>query len=174
MGVAWKNEINLGMEQLIAWQLLGWQELRLVSNHKREIPGFPLPALPRPISKLDNVDYKSQNAVLQMGLAWRFEPIKKMTPTLGLGIGGNYRFGAVQTFIFEEDDDDEHSRFSNQLSNGWAGFLGRIDTGLDWQVHRLWRIKFGASYARMLGQKLPDGNIDHWWSLDAGIFYRWR
>lgn len=173
-GFIWRNELGIGSDQLFFWQSVGWQQLVLRSNEKRNIPGFVLPPPPQPGVEFEGVTYVSNNAVLQAGLIWRFELLKKLIPTVGVGFGGNYRFNALQLTLFEADEEEEYSRVRSRLSTGWAGFSGNIEAGLDWQVHQFWRLRLAAAYSRMLQQKLPDGNIDHGWGLNAGVFYRLR
>ena len=172
---AWENEFAPGQKRLFFWQSLGWQQMRLESREHNAIPGFPLPEKPTPESKLDKIEYSKRDLTAQLGLSWHFDPVKNLRPVLGFGLGGNYCLSAEQTGIFEQDGGDEgYIRVQTPFSTGWIGLSGHARLGLGWEFHRLWELRVSASFDHMLKQQLPDGNIDRWWGLNAGILYRWR
>jgi len=169
-----ENEFTFGQGNWTFWQSIGWQQLKLKSREKFAIPGFELPPSPDPNAYLERVLYYRQDVIAQLGISYHFAPLKHLRPYLGLGFGGNYRLSGHQLTDYENKDLDEHFELPTTYGSDWSGVSGHAKAGLGWQFRRLLQLRLDASYSRMFGQSLAEGNIGQWWGLNVTLLYRWR
>lgn len=166
------NYLTLGLERLLWWQDLSWNELKIESEEF--LPGFPSPPPPNSNSGLEEVKFSRRDLSIHTGIGYAL-PIKDEFETqLHLGVGSNFRLGGNYVVDYEDYDTDIHYKDSYDVSRVWDGWNGTAGVGFIWQAKPILQIQLKANYYKYLGKGSANWRIPEYATMRLGVNYRWK